>query len=310
MTVFDHMTPLEKYEYYMQQSNLDVPVMLWLAGSFVAALAVGLLLFFGSAVLKINEPLLGVLGFAIVLDVMIGYPYLKGRSRIEAIEANLADALKQISDTLKTGSTYEYALREVAASQYGPLTDEMKKVLRKLEEGENFENALLTLSHNIDSRLVSRVVTIIVDTVRAGAALADILDDISQDVREMNRIASERKTKTVLQVIFMLTAGVLVAPFIFGMVSVIIDFLLNASTKAQGTSGASLEAIRNARDIVVFAVKSYIIFIVVCVALMMGIMRDGKVAKSLLYIPLLLLVAYAVFFVSQFAIGTLIGKGI
>ena len=124
--------PLHVYEYYMRQSGMDVPVMLWLLSSFIAALAVGLLLLVGSAILRFNEPLLGVLGFAIVLDIMLAYPYLKGRGRIESIEANLPDALKQMADTLKAGSTYEYALREIAYSQYGALTEEMKKVLRKL----------------------------------------------------------------------------------------------------------------------------------------------------------------------------------
>jgi archaellum biogenesis protein FlaJ (TadC family) len=307
MDIFERKTPLEKYSYYMQQAGLDVPVLLWMAGSFLAGIAVGLFLFFGTAVLKINEPLLGALGFLIVVDLMIGYPYMKGKARIDSIEANLPDALKQISDTLKTGSTYEYALREVASSQYGPLTEEMKKVLRKLEEGENFENSLLTLSRNVESRLVRRVITIIIDTVRAGAALADILDDISQDVREMNRIAQERKTKTVLQVIFMVAAGVFVAPFIFGMVATIIDFLIGASGKTGALSGAGLVKVQNARDLIVFSVKGYILVIVVSASIMIGVMRDGRASKSLLYIPLLLLLAYAVFYISQFAVGTLVG---
>ncbi|MFH0970908.1 MAG: type II secretion system F family protein [Candidatus Diapherotrites archaeon] len=307
VNMFERKAPLEMYAYYMQQANLDVPPLLWLAGSFLAGIAAGLFTFFGLALLKINEPLIGALAFAIVTDVLVGFPYIKGKARIDSIEENLPDALKQISDTLKTGSTYEYALREVAASQYGPLTEEMKKVLRKLEEGENFENSLFTLSRGVESRLVRRVVTIIVDTVRAGAALADILDDISQDVREMNRIAQERKTKTVLQVIFMLAAGVIVAPFIFGLVSTILDFLIGASSQTGGLEGAKLQQVKNARDLIIFGVKGYVFVIAVSAAAMIGIMRDGKLSKSLIYLPLLLMVAYAVFYLSQFAVGMLVG---
>lgn len=301
---------MEKYAYYMQQANLDVPPLLWLAGSLIAALAAGLLVFMGLLVLKINEPLIGILAFAIVLDVMAGYPYIKGRARIEAIEESLPDALKQISDTLKTGSTYEYALREVASAQYGPLSDEMKKVLRKLEEGENFENSLLSLTRSVDSRLVGRVITIIVDTVRAGAQLAEILDDISQDVREMNRIAAERKSKTILQVIFMVAAGVLVAPFIFGLVSVVIDFLIRTSANTGAVTGADLSKVKGARDLIILAIKGYIFIISVAAAVMIGAMRDGKLSKSLLYIPLLLMLAYTVFFVSQVLVGTIVGSGL
>ncbi|MBM3282038.1 MAG: hypothetical protein FJY86_01700 [Candidatus Diapherotrites archaeon] len=310
MSITETKTPLEKYAYYMLQAKLDVPPLLWIAGSFIAALAVGLLVFAGLFIVKISEPLLGVLAFFIVLDVMVGYPYMKGRSRIEAIEESLPDALKQIADTLKTGSTYEYALREVASSQYGPLSDEMKKVLRKLEEGENFENSLMSLSRSVDSRLVGRVITIIVDTVRAGAQLAEILDDISQDVREMNRIIAERKSKTILQVIFMVAAGVLVAPFIFGLVSVVIDFLIRTSGNTGAVTGANLVAIQGARDLIVLAIKGYIFIVAVAASVMIGAMRDGKLSKSLLYAPLLLMLAYAVFFISQTLVGSIVGAGI
>lgn len=310
MSVFEKRSPIEKYAYYMQQANLDVPPLLWLGGSVIAAIALGLLVFVGTLILRINEPLHSILAFTIVLDVMIGYPYMKGRSRIDAIEEALPDALKQISDTLKTGSTYEYALREVASAQYGPLSDEMKKVLRKLEEGENFENSLLSLTRNVDSRLVGRVITIIVDTVRAGAQLAEILDDISQDVREMNRIAAERRSKTILQVIFMVAAGVLVAPFIFGLVSVVIDFLIRTSGNTGAITGANLVAVRGARDLIIFAIKGYIFIISVAAAVMIGAMRDGKLSKSLLYTPLLLMLAYTVFFLSQILVGSIVGAGI
>ncbi len=300
--------PLELYAYYMRQAELDVPVMVWIVASFIAALAVGLLLFAGSFILKLNEPLLGILGFFIVLDIMLGYPYLKGRGRIESIEANLPDALKQMADTLKAGSTYEYALREIAASQYGPLTDEIKKVLRKLEEGENFENALQSFSIGIESRLVKRVITIILDAIRAGAALADILDEIALDVRELNRISMERKTKTILQAIFMVAAGVVVAPFIFGLVSTVVDLLINTSAKTGSLSGAELQNVLNAKELILFSVKTYLLVLAVATAVMMGVMREGKPSKSLLYMPFLVLLAYIVFYLSRFVTGLLVGS--
>jgi pilus assembly protein TadC len=301
-------TPIELYQYYMRQAELEIPPMVWIVASFIAALAAGLLLFFLSVLLKLNEPLLGALGFFIVLDIMIGYPYLKGRGRIESIEANLPDALKQMADTLKAGSTYEYALREVAASQYGPLTEEMKKVLRKLEEGENFENAMLSMSNAVESRLVKRVITIILDSIRAGAALADILDEIALDVRELNRIGQERKAKTMMQAIFMVAAGIIVAPFIFGLISTVIDLLISTATKTGSLEGIQLTVILNSKDLIIFSVKSYLLVLGIATAVMMGIMRDGKLSKSLLYMPFLVLLAYIVYFLSRFVTGLLVGS--
>ena len=300
--------PLELYAYYMRQANLDVPVMVWIVASFVAALAVGLLVFAVTLILKINEPLLGILGFFIIADLMLGYPYLKGRARIESIEANLPDALKQMADTLKAGSTYEYALREIAASQYGPLTEEIKKVLRKLEEGENFENAFQSFSTGVESRLVKRVVTIILDAIRAGAALADILDEIALDVRELNRISSERKTKTILQAIFMVAAGIFVAPFIFGLISTVVDLLINTSAKTGTLEGAGLKKVLDAKELILFSIKTYLLVLGIATAVMMGVMREGKPSKSLLYMPFLVLLAYIVFYLSRFVTGIMVGS--
>lgn len=310
MRIQNTRTPIELYQYYMRQAEIEIPPMVWIVASFIAALAAGLLLFFISVLLKLNEPLLGVLGFFIVLDIMLGYPYLKGRARIESIEANLPDALKQMADTLKAGSTYEYALREVAASQYGPLTDEMKKVLRKLEEGENFENAMLSMSNSVESRLVRRVITIILDSIRAGAALADILDEIALDVRELNRIGQERKAKTMMQAIFMVAAGIIVAPFIFGLISTVIDLLISTATKTGSLEGTQLAVVLNSKDLIIFSVKSYLLVLGISTAVMMGIMRDGKLSKSLLYMPFLVLLAYIVYFLSRFVTGLLVGSPI
>ena len=310
MRTQNNRTPIELYQYYMRQAELEIPPMVWIVASFIAALAAGLLLFFLSVFLKLNEPLLGALGFFIVLDIMIGYPYLKGRGRIESIEANLPDALKQMADTLKAGSTYEYALREVAASQYGPLTEEMKKVLRKLEEGENFENAMMSMSNAVESRLVKRVITIILDSIRAGAALADILDEIALDVRELNRIGQERKAKTMMQAIFMVAAGIIVAPFIFGLISTVIDLLISTATKTGSLEGTQLTVILNSKDLIIFSVKSYLLVLGIATAVMMGIMRDGKLSKSLLYMPFLVLLAYIVYFLSRFVTGLLVGSPI
>ena len=72
--------------------------------------------------------------------------------------------------------------------------------------------------------MVKRSVTIIIDSVKAGAGLADILDQIADDIRDTNRINHERRSQTLMQVLFMVTAGAMVTPFIFGLISTIVDF--------------------------------------------------------------------------------------
>src|SRR3989338_6349351 len=214
---------LKKNSLYLKQIDFKDDPVLWIILSFLVSFVVG------AAIILLVPELwqLGIIMFLVIADIMIGYPYLKASQRIDDIERNLSDALKQMADTLRAGGTYEYALREVASAEYGYLKKEINTVLRKLEEGDNFETALSSLSQNVDSRIVKRTVTIIIDSVKAGAGLADILDEISEDVRAIHRINAERKTRTILQVLFMVAAGGFVAPLIFGFVATISSVLIS-----------------------------------------------------------------------------------
>src|SRR3989344_4639415 len=165
---------MRQYAKYLHTADFKIDPLLWIICAGIAATICGILawLLFDFAGIA-QSPQVGIMAAILVGDLMIGYPYIKAEQRIEEIEEILPDALRQMADTLKSGGTYELALKEVATSDYGPLKTEMNEVLRKLEEGENFESAFRTLSYNIDSKLVQRTVTIIVDSISAGAGLSN-----------------------------------------------------------------------------------------------------------------------------------------
>ncbi|PJA19975.1 MAG: hypothetical protein COX63_01110, partial [Candidatus Diapherotrites archaeon CG_4_10_14_0_2_um_filter_31_5] len=296
--------------------NLKVDPLLWMTLSLLIALIIGLLTFFVLSFLSpVTDPALVAIGdqnpplsesmiimvfilFFVTLDLMLGYPYIKGIGRINKIEEELPEALKQMADILKAGGTYEYALREISHADFGPLTTELENVLRKLEEGENFEDSLSTLSYNIDSRLVKRSVTIIIDSVKAGAGLADILDEIAEDIRDTNRLNHERRSQTLMQVLFMVTAGALVTPFIFGLISTIVDFLIGSSSKlASLPTEIRLEATQS-KYILLYLLQIYVFIEITTSSVMISLMREGKKNKSIIYLPILLFIGYVVYFLS------------
>jgi pilus assembly protein TadC len=302
---------MRKYAKDLEELNLKVDPLVWIILSLIVAFLLSMLTYF--ILLLVNGLfawiMVLIIGF-VTADLLIGYPYLKGISRIKEIENDLPDALKQMADILKAGGTYEYALREIASSDFGPLTKEIRTVLRKLEEGENFENSLLSLSKNIDSRLVQRSVTIIIDSVRAGAGLADILEEIAEDIRQTNRIEHERKGQTLMQVLFMIAAGTIVTPFIFGLVTTVSNFMI--STTAQFTTeGVAIarKAIEN-KNLLITLMQLYIFVEVSATSVMLSLMREGKKNKSIIYVPVLLFIAYIVYFVASIVTDSLLLGGL
>jgi len=304
---------MKKYEYYVKNSGIKLSMAQWLLVSIFIAIALAFagiivnLFLLGIPAGDINLYKLPLLIFIAAIDLSLGYPYLLTMQKISRIEENLPDALKQMSDTLRAGGTYEFAIREISTSGYGALSSEMDTVLRNLEEGQSFEAALNGFSDRIESTLVKRTMTIINQSIRAGAGLADVLDDVADDMKELYRIGRERKARTLMQVLFIVMAGGVVAPAIFGMVSQIISFLISSAIRAGiAISQETITEAVNARNLIVSLMEAYVVIEVMASAAMISLMREGKLNKSILYIPFLLFIAFSVYFVAGMLVGLLV----
>ncbi len=307
MPIFRNLKILKKYASYLHTAEFAIDASLWLMLSAIASVFAGIIVWFiAREAIGIEQNVqLGLLFFIVTLDLMIGYPYLKAQERIDQIEEDLPDALRQIADTLKAGGTYEYALREVANAEYGPLKKEMNEVLRKLEEGQNFENSIKSLYYNVDSRLVKRTTMVIIDSVAAGAGLTSILEEIAEDVRATHRINRERKSKTVMQTIFMFTAGGIIAPIIFGFTSTIAGILSNAP--ASIVPAATREASLHAIEVIQNSIQFYLFIEVFFTSIMISLIREGRLTKTIIYFPLLLFMAYLSYLLAIMVSGAIVG---
>lgn len=289
---------LADYQYALHMSGLATKAETWIALGIMSGLGLFVLTF---AVIYwwlpgVSLILAVVAGFA-AADIILGYPIVKKQQKLEQIEEVFPDALKQMADTLRTGGTYEFALREVASSDYGPLTDEMNLALRKMNEGENLENGLRGIAKNIKSKNVNRVITIIIDSVKAGAGLADVLDDISDDVRQLNRVNRERKSTTLMQVLFILAAGSVIAPAILGLVTGIVQLLI-ASTSALPLTSYDIALSDYTRAVLFDLLQFYLFIEIVASAAIIAIMHDNRLSKAALYAPILLVIGFTTYYVS------------
>jgi len=291
----------EKYSRWIEFSKMHYNAVTWITLALIITVIVGVSTWLLSLAIIRELTLLPFAFSAAILILLLGYPYLRKESIVNSIERNFSDALKQMADTLKAGDTYESALREVANSDYGRLSEEIDLALRRLEEGENLETALGVFADRVDSRLVRRTVIILLDSIKSGASLSDILEEIAEDVRDLYRIKEERKSTTTMQFMFMVASGGIIAPLIFGEVNSVMSVFSLVTTQALST--AQMAAATQTTTFMFMLVEAYLIIEVIGSGLMMSIIREGKVNKSIIYIPVLLLLAFVVYYLSKFIIG-------
>jgi archaeal flagellar protein FlaJ len=290
---------LKKYQLYLNTLKIKIPAKMWILLIIIISFILGLLGF-------IIDIKIGILLLVNSLVLGLGMPMYLYYKKIRDIEKYWPDALKLIADTMKSGSSLDFSLREVAVSDFGPLSVEINNAIRRLEMGDTMYVALGYLSLKIDSKIVRRTITLIQEALRTGAQLADVLEEIANDTKQLFRVKKERQTRTMLQTIFIVAASAIVAPFIFGMAKVIAGFLTDIATNAGiGTVESTMIAVDTQKTIFLL-LDIYIVIEIFAASAMISMMREGDLSFIVLFFPVLVTIGYIVYFIAQFALNSML----
>jgi tight adherence protein B len=112
------------------------------------------------------------------------------------INSQLPEALNIISNGLRAGFSFTQAMGVVINEVSGPISEEFSKVLRDNSLGKPLEEALTNMSGRTDDEDLDMVITALIIQRQVGGNLAEILDTISETIRERVRIKGEIKTLT------------------------------------------------------------------------------------------------------------------
>jgi tight adherence protein C len=149
----------------------------------------GLLTLLGSTPLLV--PVLGLAGW-FAPDVWLSRT---GRLRQEAIERTLPDFLDILAVSVRAGLGYRYALRRVAESLSGPISEEMLTVLRQMELGQARREAFLALRDRNQSDSLKSFVAAQLQAEELGVPLAEALNDIAADMRRVAHQQARRRAQ-------------------------------------------------------------------------------------------------------------------
>jgi tight adherence protein B len=138
---------------------------------------------------------------AAVLGYLIPRLYIGRRqqARLRAFNDNLAETITLIANGLRAGSSLLQSLELVSREARPPVSTEFGRVVREVTIGLPLEAALNNLVERVRSDDLELMSTAISIQYHVGGNLSEILDTISETIRERVRIKGEIRTLTAQQ---------------------------------------------------------------------------------------------------------------
>ncbi|MEA2611673.1 MAG: tight adherence protein [Chloroflexota bacterium] len=138
--------------------------------------------------------------------------------RLGAFNKSLPDTITLIANALRAGSSFLQAIELVVRESRPPISTEFGRVIREVNLGLPFDQALENMVRRVRSDDLELMATAISIQHQVGGNLAEILDSIAYTIRERVRIKGEIRTLTAQQrlsgyVVAMLPIGL--AGFLF-----------------------------------------------------------------------------------------------
>ncbi len=285
------MSFIEEYKKVVSYSGIKVkPEILLTSAVVIAVISVVLAVILGS-------PLIAVLGI-VLADIVAFLPYYIGRKKIDEVEEMLSEALRHMASVIRSGGAFEVAVREIAISDYGQLSKEFMRMLKEMEGGKSFVSTLMNTANRIGSKFLYRVSIIISDALRSGGRVADILDELGEDIRQLYQIKKERKAKTTMQYLFIAASAAVLGPFIVGISLGIISFMMDIGESLKGTGIVTEELLQQKAQYVSLMEQILLGFVIVeslLSAFLAAAMREGRISYGVTIAPVFLLLAYLSF---------------
>jgi len=257
----------------------------------------------------------GILSFIILQTSVI----FIADSRAEEIEKILPDALQLMGANIRAGMTIDRAIWLSARPEFGVFEDEIKRVGAKTVAGKPIEKALMEMTKRIKSDILEKTVKLIIEGIAAGGEIANLMEEIANNIRVTRSLKKEIKSSVVTYSIFILFAAVIGAPALFSIGLFFVETMtklwtpevLGGVEAGSGFAGGGFFSKATGPQVTPtqlfwFAIASLMVMTFFG-SLIIGLIQSGKEKIGLKFIPLLMSGAIIVFFVVHFVISLIFG---
>lgn len=257
-----------------------------------------LLVFIASFLLMLilNIPLL----FSVVLTLLIplifsSYVYYKNEKRLENIELDLPDYIRQLSALIKVGYGIESAFTELSKTMHNSLNDEIKRALLETSFGKSFNESLMDIADRNNSENLKHTFQIIIYSKESGGNISDILDSISHDLNDTIMLKKERKASVMMSVMFLLISSIIATPFALGMIRLYSEYI------------GQIGRMNPLGDVIPIASMGYVLIQSVLISLLIGIVLHSNTKKGIKFILIIVPFSLIIYYCSQVLFKGILG---
>ena len=239
---------------------------------------------------------------------------LQADARARIVEDILPDALQLMSANLRAGMTTDKALILAVKPEFGPLADELNIVGKEIVMGEDIGKALTNMSKKIKSKKLIDTMQLIDTGLRSGGELAQLLSQTAQNLRNQKFVEEKIRASVFMYFIFIFSAIAFGSPLLFSLSSFLAEVLtenigsFDIPASASSSLPMTLSEISISTSFVMFFIMVSLITTSILGGLVLGLIRKGRERDGVKFIPVLISLTLAIFFVIRFIIKSAFGS--
>jgi flagellar protein FlaJ len=213
--------------------------------------------------------------------------------RVRKIDNRFPDFIRDLAEARRAGMTFTKAIMYSAKGDYGVLTPEIQKIARQISWGSSVENALKAFAARVNTKLINRTISLIIEASRSGGNVADVLDAATKDARELKLIESERRAGMLSYV-----AVIYVGMGVFLLIIIVLCKSLLPSMITEGSSGMS-SAMGKPSDMTLLDVTNLFYYAALVqtggMGIIAGVFEEGDIVSGVKHMFIMILVSWMIF---------------
>ncbi|MDD2533146.1 MAG: type II secretion system F family protein [Eubacteriales bacterium] len=150
-----------------------------------------------SLLFLMNVHIITILGAALIGGGLPPY-WIRNRKakRLIKFEAQLSEAMVMVGNCLRSGLTFQQAMTNIANEMPDPIGREFSRVVREINLGGSVDSALNNLAERVKSMDLNLAVSAIQIQRQVGGNLLDLLENISETIKDRIKIKNEIRVMT------------------------------------------------------------------------------------------------------------------